>query len=987
MGNQGMLVTADNLQFIISATAIGLWDWELDSGRVIYSPEWEAIAGYEPGELAQTVDTWVGLVFEEDMPRVDRIINAHIEGGTPFYTAEFRMRKKDGSTVWAQDKGLVTEWHPDGRAKRVMGIIQDVSALKRTQSELATKNEQLDFVAHLSGLGTWDWNLAENSLAFSDEYLAVLGYTQHDMAGTIEEWERLIHPDDKQLVSQKLSDYIQGRSTAYSCEFRMRHRDGHYLWTLDMGRVVAWNGDGSPARILGGHLNIDHLKQTEISLQGAMEEIEEYNRTLSQRIEEGIAQLEQERQASQAIYDSNPQINFILGMDMSVVDGNPTALRFYGFESREAFKRGVLAKINRAILPKMPGGIDSVPIAQRLADAHRLGDTSFDTLLAFDGEVIPFHFDLRRILHKGVWVIAVYQTDLRQLRKAESELEQRDTLLSAVNAVASTLFLADSEDFSQSLQACIALLGKSIGVERVTVWENSEQGGELCCTQVHEWSEGVEMQHGKAHTIAVPYAKVIPTWKRILSKGHCMNARTKELEPIERAQMEMQGIVSFLAVPIFIRDKFWGFVGYDDCRDERVFSEAEEIALRSGGLLIATAVLRNEMTTNLIAAKEAALSSAKAKSLFLANMSHEIRTPMNAIIGMTTIARSADTPEKVDECLAKISVASKHLLGVINDVLDMSKIEAQKFELSSVPFNIAEMIKNICTITAASIKEKCQDFQLHCAPDIPQNLIGDDQHLAQVITNLLSNAIKFTPERGRVTLDILRGQDSGSMVELLVSVTDTGIGMTPPQQDSLFNAFEQAERSISRRFGGTGLGLAISKSIVMQMGGDITVTSEPGKGSRFTFNVFLEKGADTRTVDTLEVAEQTEAFDFTGKRLLLVEDVAINREIIISLLEDTHISIDCAENGQVGLDMFTAQQALYDLIFMDIHMPLMDGFEATQRIRALGTPRARAIPIVAMTANAFREDVEKCMACGMDDHIAKPIDFDLLLAKTHKYLR
>ena len=743
--------------------------------------------------------------------------------------------------------------------------------------------------------------------------------------------------------------------------------------------------------------NINHIRLTDIvakqelgegqaALKDALDEIEEYNKNLNKKIEDGITQLEQERQASQFIYDSNPQINFIVSLNFNVIDCNPAALKFYGFENKEALKKGVVEKLVRAIPEKMPNGADSISINERMAAANLQGETSFDTVLTFDGEAIPFHFDLKRVWYKDTWVIVVYQTDLRELRKTERDLERRDTLLSAVNAVASRLISVEDEDFSQSLWESISMLGKSVDVERVTIWKNSRKDGELYCTQIHEWCEGVEMQHGLEHTIDIKYSKTVPTWENILSSGGCINAVSKDMLPVESEQMRIQDIISILVVPIFIKEVFWGFVGFDDCANERTFSDVEITTLKSGGMLIASALLRNEMTNNLIIAREEALSSTKAKSAFLANMSHEIRTPMNAIIGMTAVAKNTSSPQKIDECLSEISVASKHLLGVINDILDVSKIEAEKFELSHDEFDLFETIKNICTLNSDSMKKKNQTFELECDQNIPKRLVGDDLRFSQVITNLLSNAVKFTPDGGTIRLEVKSGVDNGNEIELLVAITDDGIGITPEQQKNLFNAFEQADRSTSRKYGGTGLGLVISKNIVMQMGGDIRVTSGFGKGSRFEFNVFFEKGSDTNTTANAPIDERPGTVDFAGKHILLVEDIKINREIIIALLEGTNAAIDSAENGQIGLDMFMSDPDKYDLILMDIQMPLMDGFDATRRIRAVDSSHAKTVPIVALTANAFKEDIEKCRACGMNDHIAKPIEFDLLLSKMIKFL-
>ncbi|QQO08005.1 hybrid sensor histidine kinase/response regulator [Breznakiella homolactica] len=380
----------------------------------------------------------------------------------------------------------------------------------------------------------------------------------------------------------------------------------------------------------------------------------------------------------------------------------------------------------------------------------------------------------------------------------------------------------------------------------------------------------------------------------------------------------------------------------------------------------------------------------KSKSNFLARMSHEMRTPMNAIIGMTTIARNTDDLEKIQYCLGKISDASGHLLGVINDVLDMSKIEAGKFELSETEFPLEDVIRQVVGLNVFKMDEKHQRFTLNMDDRVPRIVTADRQALAQVITNLLSNANKFTPEGGDIRLDVSLNEINGSQCILQIEVSDTGIGISADQQDRLFHSFEQADGSISRQYGGTGLGLAISRKIVEQMGGKIWVESEPDRGSRFAFTVKLgipapEPGVtETNAVPT--EGDSGGVPDFRGKRILLAEDVEINREILSALLDGTGVSIDCAVNGKEACDMFAAAQGSYDLIFMDIHMPLVDGYEATRSIRKMDVPGAKSVPIIAMTANVFREDIEKSLSVGMNGHIGKPIEISEVLEIMNKFL-
>jgi len=419
--------------------------------------------------------------------------------------------------------------------------------------------------------------------------------------------------------------------------------------------------------------------------------------------------------------------------------------------------------------------------------------------------------------------------------------------------------------------------------------------------------------------------------------------------------------------------------------------------------------------------EEKALSASRAKSAFLANMSHEIRTPLNAITGMTTIGKSAADNDRKDYCFTKIEDASRHLLGVINDILDMSKIEANKFELSPVEFNFEKMVQSVVNVVNFRIDEKQQGLTVNIDKKIPKTLIADDQRLAQVITNLLGNAVKFTPEHGFIKLDARFLDEKDGLINIEIAVSDTGIGISPEQQEILFNSFQQAETNTTRRFGGTGLGLAISKNIVEMMGGKIWVESDLGKGSVFIFIIQARIGSasDDAVNDpagsekTLKEKETDYAGLFAGKRILLVEDVEINREIVMALFETINLEVDCAENGAVAVQKFGEYPNMYDLIFMDIQMPEMDGYEATRRIRALEAERKnlseqtlvndassfsegktrsynrdlhKQIPIIAMTANVFKEDIEKCLDAGMNGHVGKPLNFDEVLEKLKGYL-
>ena len=540
--------------------------------------------------------------------------------------------------------------------------------------------------------------------------------------------------------------------------------------------------------------------------------------------------------------------------------------------------------------------------------------------------------------------------------------------------------------------------------------------------------------------------------------------------------------------------------------------------LDTDGSKIGFIIVSNDVT-EIETARQRAEEASRAKSEFLSNMSHEMRTPMNAIIGMTAIGKTSQDNEKKDYAFQKIEDASTHLLGVINDILDMSKIEANRFSLSLTEFVFEKMLQRVIDVLNFRVDERRQKLTVHIDPTIPYALIGDEQHFAQVVTNLLTNAVKFTPEEGAIHMEVGLTEEENDYCTLLVAISDTGIGISEEQQGRLFNPFVQAEASTSRKYGGTGLGLVISKNIVEMMGGSIRVESEPGKGSTFYFSARLSKGknagkklinqeldlaairllavdddpdvllfyreaagqigvkCDTAPggkealemigrnglydmyfidwampeMDGVELARKInemggknsmvimisaldwniieasareagvkkflpkplfmttiadcindcyiisaqdgeaaedggDELDLSGRHILIAEDVEINREIILALLEPTNLDIDCAENGVETVRMFSEAPDKYAMIFMDMQMPEMDGLEATRRIRSLDIPRAKTIPIVAMTANVFKEDVDKCLEAGMDSHVGKPLDFDEVLRKLREYI-
>ena len=387
-----------------------------------------------------------------------------------------------------------------------------------------------------------------------------------------------------------------------------------------------------------------------------------------------------------------------------------------------------------------------------------------------------------------------------------------------------------------------------------------------------------------------------------------------------------------------------------------------------------------------------------AKSEFLSRMSHEIRTPMNGIVGMSTIAmQNIDNTDKIKDCLEKVIMSSKHLLALINDVLDMSKIESGKVELRHESFNFRAFLQDFENLYGEQAKSKGISYETILASDLEVQIIGDSLRLNQVLSNLLSNALKFTPAKGMIKLRVSKTGEDQENVYLRFEVIDTGCGIAEENYDKIFESFEQENVDVTYKYGGTGLGLSIVKRFTQLMGGSIHVTSVQGSGSTFTvdlpFGKVKESGelarfSDINGRDDLAKDCYVIDYDFKGKRILLVEDNELNREIAEELIGATGASVESAEDGVQAVEKFKeSAEGYYDLILMDVQMPHMDGYEATRCIRALGRSDAQKVPIFAMTANAFAEDVQKSREAGMNAHISKPLDIRAVYKQMNRYLQ
>lgn len=400
--------------------------------------------------------------------------------------------------------------------------------------------------------------------------------------------------------------------------------------------------------------------------------------------------------------------------------------------------------------------------------------------------------------------------------------------------------------------------------------------------------------------------------------------------------------------------------------------------------------MMNGIYNNMLAVRQA-LAAEKAKGQFLTNISHEMRTPLNAIIGMVQISEKSGAVKDYEKAVKQIAVSSKHLLGLVDNLLDLARIDENKLQLVAEPFDLQELIDAVLTSIKPISAAKKQRLNVSFHKIRQFSFIGDRLRLSQVLLNLLSNAVKFTPEEKPIFMDITEKSRDAQKVLLNFSVKDSGIGVSFEFQKRIFFPFERSDESVSMKAVGTGLGLVISQRIVELMGGRIELESAPQQGARFYFDVWLlpDKQKDDNAEQKLSSSGiKDEKVDFSGKRILIVDDLEINNEIILNMLEDSNATLETALNGRQALEMISnSPEGHYDLILMDVLMPIMDGHLATAEIRKLDRHDVKDLPIIAMTANAFKEDIMKCLEAGMDAHIAKPVDYKILLSKIKMFFK
>jgi len=593
-----------------------------------------------------------------------------------------------------------------------------------------------------------------------------------------------------------------------------------------------------------------------------------------------------------------------------------------------------------------------------------------------DGQIRHLHLH-RRVEHgQGGEVTRAYGMlrDVTPEREFEDVLYRRDAVLQVVGACAAG-FLREG-NWETGMDGWLADLGQAMGVSRAYVFrmlpardERESEG------VVGEWAipgiTRVKDQPGtREEPASVLYKRLLP----LMLDRKAVACHARDLHAEERAFLARTGARSLMLVPIFAGDDWWGLIGLSEHRTERNWLPAEIEAMTMMADTLGSAILRRRMELELKDANRRAEEASRAKSRFLANMSHEVRTPIGGILGLTAMLAEKELPADLREHVDMIREAARALLDIVNDVLDLSRIEASRMELVPSDFDLRAMLERTLAPFAAEAEQKGLGFGLEIAEGVDEIVSGDAHRLAQVVRNLVGNALKFTTG-GHVRLTVTPHPAATDRRCLAFMVEDTGEGIPDDLQDTIFDAFVQGDCTVRKRHQGTGLGLAICRELVTLMGGEIRVDSELGKGSVFIFTACFDRPRGRREPAPMEAG----AIPARRLHILLAEDSPLNQRFMAHFLEGAGHRVTPAANGREVLAALRRHGHGPDLVLMDVQMPGMDGLEATAAIRAgNGLEFDPTIPVIALTAYAMKGDRERLLAAGMDGYVTKPVDFDAL---------
>lgn len=946
-------------------------------------------------------DNIEGFIYEEDYGYVKNIWHSlKLNGGGREY--EHRYINNYGELRWfhaTASKILNQEAIPV-----ILIMFKDITQERQLKLDLEHEKERYRLAVNSSLDVIFEYDIKEDILVSYGSFthkdipkstpILIRGYKEKLLEG------KLVHKED----ADKAFCFIQGISERpYEArEYYEEDGEGKYLWVSTQGTLIYENG--TPVKIIGKKTNITEKKQKE---QKELEVIQRdkltklYTKQVGENlIRQYLAEKPRDEIACLLLIDLDnfKQINDTYGYmfgdaileEVSEVIRSTTRQRDiiarYGgdeflvlMKNTEKDKTMVYGKrVYDKICNLYAGEDENIHISCSIGMVCTLTADNYDTMFQCAEQSLMY------VKEKGKGNVSCYCameneseeaafTEKGYFKSKAGNFENQNHPEQDNEDIVSFAFaiLEKTKDLRSAINLLLSRVGRKFGLSKISVLETDPNF--LCNIITYQWA--AERKNYNSICKYEITQEEIESWSGHFGADGMFTVNAEEKETVQESfRMENPEDKEFRAKlysAIYEEGELKGSIVFEHENEMYCWSNEMKSTMKEISKIISTHI-----------AKANADIASKAKTEFLSRMSHEIRTPMNAIVGMTNIAKSViGDDEKIEDCLQKIDTSTKYLLSLINDILDMSRIESGNMTVCKESFDLENLMEELFVLMRSQAESK----HIHLAIKksyTDTKLIGDELRLNQVLINIIGNALKFTPEYGTITVSVEQILQEDEMAGMRFSVNDTGIGIKKENLLRIFHSFEQEEESTAKKYGGTGLGLAISNSLVKLMGGKLEVRSEVGVGSEFYFTLMFPRDKEDSKVQkfhSILADTQKQKYDFSGKRILLVEDNELNAEIAKTILEMAGIIIEVAENGKEAVEVFEKMPAeYYNAILMDIRMPVMDGLEATKRIRTLGKEDSRTVPIIAMTANAFDEDSKKSIDSGMNGHLSKPIEIEHL---------
>jgi len=929
-------------------------------GQIEYvNPKFTKVTGYVSIEVLGQNPR---ILNAGNMPKkVYRELWSTISSGRE-WNGELCNRRKNGEIYWEHalispvmdQSGAITHFvaikEDVSEQKRVSGELkaaQDaVDAANRSKAELLSMLARTESIAHI---GSWEWEIATECVRWSDELFRIVQRNPADGVPSFSEQSSIYHPENMAELN-RVVDLALNKGTPYEIELRAIRPGGETRICLARG-FAERDENGKTTNLFGSLQDITERKQAEEQLR----ELQQFSEQIIHSAQEGFI-----------VYDLdllyrvwNPFMEHLTGMNAAEVIGRHP-LELFPFLQ----EGGVIERLEKVLAGETPNSADFpyyTPKTERSGWASDLSAPLRNT----KGEIIG--------------IIATVR-DITLRKEAEKQLQESEAFtIDVMDSLLSTIAVLDSNGMIVAVNEAWRRFARENGSSTAIECGVGVNYLDMCKVVDDSDNEGVEdaliglnrVLRGEQDYYSMEYPCRFPhesSWF-VMSVSRLTGSRRG-------------AVVSH--TDITLRKKAENETLRQHKQLEELYLELDDESQRLENANYELEILNRELEQRRIDAE----ASNMAKGQFLANMSHEIRTPLNAIIGFSALTLNTVLPPLQHDYIGKIHTAGELLLNTINDILDYSKFEAGKLEIEQIPFRLDIITGNVISFVQNKALEKELTLLKETPPDVSEYLIGDPHRLSQILVNLLSNAVKFT-DHGEVVLSISLLAEEPERVHLKFTIRDTGIGLSEEQIARLFQPFSQADGSTTRRFGGTGLGLSICKQLVEAMRGRIWCESALGSGSSFCFSLWfgISRQGDVVRFNSItdhHKHDKESSYDFSNFTILLVEDNEINRHLALELIKPTGAAIHVATNGKEAVSMITEGDTRYDLVLMDIQMPVMDGYEATSLIRKDGC--FNSMPIIAMTAHAMQEEHQKILLAGMNDHITKPIHAQKMLGVMGHFL-